>query len=103
MITSDDAHAWVEVYFDGLGWVPFDPTPLGVDRAVDLPWSPRVGGAARRGPTPARGAEPTAPADGRPDDPAGGPAPTPTRGGGGSGPWGTVAIVAGAGAAGRSH
>ena len=46
LITSDDAHAWVEVYFDGLGWVPFDPTPLGVDRSLDLPWSPRVGGAA---------------------------------------------------------
>jgi len=22
-----DAHAWVEVYFSGIGWVPFDPTP----------------------------------------------------------------------------
>lgn len=22
-----DAHAWVEVYFQGVGWVPFDPTP----------------------------------------------------------------------------
>ncbi len=22
-----DAHAWVEVYFGGIGWVPFDPTP----------------------------------------------------------------------------
>ncbi len=22
-----DAHAWVEVWFEGIGWVPFDPTP----------------------------------------------------------------------------
>jgi len=22
-----DAHAWVEVFFSGIGWVPFDPTP----------------------------------------------------------------------------
>src|SRR3954451_5903774 len=22
-----DAHAWVEVYFNGIGWVTFDPTP----------------------------------------------------------------------------
>lgn len=25
--TGDDIHAWVEVNFDGFGWVPFDPTP----------------------------------------------------------------------------
>ncbi|SEM04224.1 Transglutaminase-like superfamily protein [Blastococcus sp. DSM 46786] len=42
LITSDDAHAWVEVYFDGIGWVPFDPTPLAADRQVELPWSPRT-------------------------------------------------------------
>ncbi|WP_116051929.1 transglutaminase TgpA family protein [Amycolatopsis palatopharyngis] len=27
-ITSQDAHAWVEVYFGDRGWVSFDPTPL---------------------------------------------------------------------------
>jgi transglutaminase-like putative cysteine protease len=43
LITSDDAHAWVEVYFENLGWVPFDPTPIARDRAVDLPWAPRAG------------------------------------------------------------
>lgn len=42
VITSDDAHAWVEVYFYDLGWVPFDPTPIDVDRRADLPWAPRV-------------------------------------------------------------
>jgi hypothetical protein len=43
LITSDDAHAWVEAYFEDLGWVPFDPTPLAANRQVDLPWAPRVG------------------------------------------------------------
>jgi transglutaminase-like putative cysteine protease len=26
-VRARDAHSWVEVYFDGLGWVTFDPTP----------------------------------------------------------------------------
>lgn len=29
LITTNDAHAWVEVRFDRAGWVRFDPTPLG--------------------------------------------------------------------------
>ncbi|SDX95289.1 Transglutaminase-like enzyme, putative cysteine protease [Modestobacter sp. DSM 44400] len=41
-VTTDDAHAWVEVWFSGLGWVTFDPTPLAAGRAVSLPWAPRA-------------------------------------------------------------
>ena len=26
-VTSDDLHAWPELYFDGVGWVRFEPTP----------------------------------------------------------------------------
>ncbi|MCA0458614.1 MAG: transglutaminaseTgpA domain-containing protein [Chloroflexi bacterium] len=26
-VRANDAHAWVEVYFPGVEWVPFDPTP----------------------------------------------------------------------------
>lgn len=27
VVTGENAHAWVEVYFNGVGWVTFDPTP----------------------------------------------------------------------------
>jgi Transglutaminase-like superfamily len=27
LVTDRDAHAWVEVWFNGYGWLPFDPTP----------------------------------------------------------------------------
>ncbi|MGI8647954.1 MAG: transglutaminaseTgpA domain-containing protein [Mycobacteriales bacterium] len=38
-ITTRDAHAWVEVYFNGLGWVPFDPTPSdGSRRDAEKSW-----------------------------------------------------------------
>jgi transglutaminase-like putative cysteine protease len=26
IVKNSDAHSWVEVYFDGLGWLPFEPT-----------------------------------------------------------------------------
>jgi transglutaminase-like putative cysteine protease len=36
-VTNSQAHAWVEVYFPGYGWIPFDPTGGGVGRPVPLP------------------------------------------------------------------
>jgi Transglutaminase-like superfamily len=56
-VTTSDAHAWVEVYFQSIGWIPFDPTPLaGADagRAVELPW------AVHPSTDPVQTAEPTA-------------------------------------------
>ncbi|MFD1151933.1 transglutaminase family protein, partial [Saccharothrix hoggarensis] len=37
-ITSQDAHAWVEIYFAGYGWMTFDPTPLSDGRGVNPPY-----------------------------------------------------------------
>ena len=35
-LTGTDAHAWVEVYFDGVGWLPLDVTPGYYYDAVSL-------------------------------------------------------------------
>lgn len=40
-VTTHDAHAWPLLYFDGIGWVQFEPTPsiLSSGRAQAQPWT----------------------------------------------------------------
>ncbi|WP_026922975.1 transglutaminase family protein [Glycomyces arizonensis] len=39
-VSSSNFHAWVEVYYGGLGWITFDPTPSqGVASSVSFPWA----------------------------------------------------------------
>ncbi|GAB2461760.1 transglutaminase TgpA family protein [Jatrophihabitans fulvus] len=42
-VRSTDAHAWVEAWFEGVGWVPFDPTPAAGRSSAEnnLPWAPQ--------------------------------------------------------------
>ncbi len=46
-VRQADAHSWVEVYFEELGWVTFDPTPpAGRTAGDDAPWFPRLANLA---------------------------------------------------------
>src|SRR6202165_2843196 len=36
-VNSVDAHSWVEVFFPGYGWIPFEPTPDGVNSPITRP------------------------------------------------------------------
>jgi protein-glutamine gamma-glutamyltransferase len=44
-VRDQDAHSWVEVYFSGIGWVTFDPTPPAA------PANRAAGGSAAAGPS----------------------------------------------------
>lgn len=55
LVTTSDAHTWVEAYFPEYGWIPFEPTPASPDGNYQ-PF-PR-GAAGVPGPTPG-GAAPT--------------------------------------------
>jgi TgpA N-terminal domain/Transglutaminase-like superfamily len=63
VVKTHDAHAWPELYFSGVGWVAFEPTPAG-----------------KRTPTPgfSSGAGALTGAAGDPTNPSGGPSPAAT-------------------------
>jgi transglutaminase-like putative cysteine protease len=45
LVTEADAHSWVEVYFHGFGWIPFEPTAarsLIDDETLELPLPPEL-------------------------------------------------------------
>ncbi len=37
-VSSKNAHAWCEVYFEGVGWIPFEPTPS-YSKSRYTPWA----------------------------------------------------------------
>jgi transglutaminase-like putative cysteine protease len=54
-VSGENAHAWAEVYFPGLGWIEFEPTPTELPRefsggakTYDLPALPRPDAHAAR-------------------------------------------------------
>ena len=72
IVTSDQLHAWPELYFEGVGWVPFEPTASrGVvtqfsDASTATPGSGSVSPDSRPAPTAASTPTPTADALGGP-------------------------------------
>ena len=38
-VHASDAHAWPELFFDGIGWLRFEPTPSGAQNTVAPPYS----------------------------------------------------------------
>jgi transglutaminase-like putative cysteine protease len=76
-----DAHSWVEVWYPGLGWETFDPTPA-ASPARSQPNEGGTGGGPSGGGAPSLGGD-------LPADPGRrGPAPEPGS------PWGRIALVA---------
>lgn len=73
-VTEADAHTWPEVYFAGVGWVPFEPTPsfgLTSEAPVPTPVVPVTPVDPTQPLTPADPVDPATPADpAEPTDPA---------------------------------
>ena len=46
VVRARDAHSWVEVYFTGYGWIPFDPTPPDPHPVLPGEWDDYVDTAA---------------------------------------------------------
>ncbi len=36
-VNAVEAHSWVEVFFPGYGWIPFEPTPDGINGPINRP------------------------------------------------------------------
>ena len=70
-ISTSDAHAWVEAWFPGHGWLIFDPTPLTDGRTIVPPYVAEAQAEQAAAAGAPAGAEPA-------DEPSQEPTPEPT-------------------------
>ena len=75
-VTGQNAHAWTEVYFEGFGWVPFDPTPGQMNMDRDPPPQDDPEPTPTPTPTPEPTPSPTPTHDPNSNEPT--PSPTPS-------------------------
>ncbi|MGV9310925.1 transglutaminase family protein [Streptomyces sp. NPDC003691] len=105
-VSNRNAHAWPELYFEGVGWTRFEPTPsIGTAPDYTLPDAPSDGESsapqqpeetASRAPAPTASAEDTCPADARlrgECDTSAAPGDAAATGSGGSSSWGPLLLV----------
>ena len=89
LVEDVDAHSWVEVYFAGIGWVPFEPTPAAAPAESQLNDN-ADGGAAEDSETTTIDAQPSpssdSSGDGESNDSRSQPLASSTAGTGGDGP-----------------
>jgi transglutaminase-like putative cysteine protease len=83
VVRDYDAHSWVEVYFNGIGWVPFDPTPAAAPAQLQS-----------QGPAPAPARQPPAPEPAPGSRDLGSAAASAGKGSGSASAWPLIALLA---------
>jgi transglutaminase-like putative cysteine protease len=68
LVGLHDAHSWPELYFEGVGWVAFEPTP-GERTGDPPPWAQADAAGGPNGPDPASSPQPTTNASPGPQNP----------------------------------